>query len=122
MDSLPKLGQYLFAIPMGAFGFMHFMLADMMAGMVPIPGGVIWVYLTGLALIAAAVAIVIGKQAGNAALGLALFLVLTATTVHLRALVGGDQAAMSQFLKDIALAGGALMLFGVVRGRSDSAA
>lgn len=116
MNTLPKLGQLLYAIPMGIFGVMHFMMADMMAGMVPIPGGVFWVYLTGAALLLAAGAIITGKQAANAALGLAVFLLLTALMVHLPALMGGDQAAMGQFLKDIALAGGALVLFGAVRG------
>ena len=115
MDALPKLGQYLFAIPMAVFGVMHFMMADMMAGMVPIPGGVLWVYVTGVALLAAAAAIVTGKQAANAVLGLAVFLLLTALTVHLPTVLGGDQAAMSQILKDVALAGGALILYGTVR-------
>ena len=67
MDALPKLGTYLFALPMAVFGIMHFMAGEAMAGMVPIPGGVIWVYLTGAALIAAAVAIIIGKKAVLAA-------------------------------------------------------
>lgn len=113
MDALPKVGRFLFAIPMAVFGVMHFMNAQMMAGIVPIPGGVVWVYVTGVALLAAAVAIMIGKQAVLATRLLALFLLLTATTVHLPALLGGDQTAMSQVLKDIALAGGALVLSGV---------
>ncbi len=47
----------LYAIPMALFGILHFMNASDMAGMVPsfIPGGVFWVYLTGLGLILAAV-------------------------------------------------------------------
>lgn len=113
MDALPKIGRFLFAIPMAVFGVMHFMNAQMMAGMVPVPGGVVWVYVTGVALLAAAAAIMIGTQAVLATRLLALFLLLTATTVHLPALLGGDQAAMSQVLKDLALAGGALVLSGV---------
>jgi len=114
MDALPKLGTYLFALPMAVFGIMHFMAGEAMAGMVPIPGGVIWVYLTGAALLAAAVAIIIGKKAVLAAQLLALFLLLTALTVHLPSLMGGDQNAMGQVLKDFALAGGALVLSGVL--------
>lgn len=113
MDALPKVGRFLFAIPMAVFGIMHFMNAQMMAGMVPIPGGVIWVYLTGLALIAAAVSIMTGKQAVLATQLLALFLLLTAFTVHLPVVLGGDQTAMSNVLKDVALSGGALILSGV---------
>lgn len=120
MNALPRLGQLLFAVPMGVFGVMHFMMADMMAGMVPIPGGVLWVYLTGVALLLAAGAIITGRQAANAALGLAAFLLLTALMVHLPALMGGDQASMGQLLKDVALAGGALILFGAVRAPDHS--
>ncbi|WP_405282840.1 DoxX family protein [Gaopeijia maritima] len=116
MSALPRLGQLLYAVPMAIFGLMHLMMGEMMAGAVPIPGGVLWVYLTGVALLLAAGAIITGKQAANAALGLAVFLLLTALMVHLPALMGGDQAAMGQVLKDIALAGGALILFGAVRG------
>lgn len=114
MAALPNLGKVLFALPMAVFGILHFMMGDAMAGMVPIPGGVIWVYVTGAALIAAAVAIITGKHAVLAAQLLALFLLLTALTVHLPALMGGDTNAMSQVLKDVALAGGALVLSGVL--------
>ena len=55
IGSLTKIGRFLLAIPMAVFGVLHFMAADNMAPMVPIPGGVIWVYVTGVALIAAAV-------------------------------------------------------------------
>ena len=51
----------IYAIPFAIFGLMHFMKGGDMAGMVPsfIPGGIFWVYLVGVALIAAAVAIII---------------------------------------------------------------
>jgi len=113
MDALPKVGRFLFAIPMAVFGVMHFMNGQMMVGMVPIPGGILWVYLTGVALIAAAVAIMIGQQAVLATRLLAVFLLLTAFTVHLPTVLGGDQTAMGSVLKDVALAGGALILSGV---------
>lgn len=113
MHALPIVGRYLFAIPMAIFGSFHFLQGAAMAGMVPIPGGVFWVYLTGAALIAAAVAIMTGKMAVLACRLLAVFLLLTAVTVHLPALMGGDQNAMIQVLKDLALAGGALVLSGV---------
>ena len=118
MDALPKLGKFLFALPMAVFGLMHFMMGEAMAGMVPIPGGVLWVYLTGVALLAAAAAIITGKQAVLASQLLALFLLITAFTVHLPAVMGGDQAAMGQVLKDVALAGGALIFSGAAGGAS----
>ena len=113
MDALPKVGRFLFALPMAAFGVMHFMNGQAMVGMVPVPGGIIWVYLTGAALLAAALAIMIGQQAVLATRLLALFLLLTAFTVHLPVVLGGDQMAMGQVLKDVALAGGSLILSGV---------
>lgn len=113
MSALPTVGRYVYAIPMLVFGVMHFMRADGMAGMVPIPGGVIWVYITGIGLLAASVAIMTGKYAVLATRLLALFLFLTAFTVHLPDFMGGNQAAMSQVLKDTALAGAALVLSGV---------
>ncbi|MCH1571606.1 MAG: hypothetical protein L7S64_09700 [Longimicrobiales bacterium] len=114
MDTLPKIGRFLFAIPMAGFGVLHFLMGDAMAGMVPIPGGVIWVYLTGVALLAAATSIIVGKHAVLATQLLGLMLLIFAVSVHLMAVLGGDQAAMSMVLKDTALAGGAFILSGVL--------
>lgn len=83
-----------------------------MAGMVPIPGGVIWVYLTGVALIAAAVAILIDKKAKLASFLLAVLLLVFVLTIHLKGAMGGDQMAMASLLKDLAIAGGALVFAG----------
>lgn len=118
MDALPTVGKFLYAIPMAVFGILHFMMAGAMAGMVPsfIPGGIAWVYITGVALIAAALAIMIDKHAVLAARLLGLMLLSFALTIHLVAVMGGDQAAMSMVLKDTALAGGAFVLSGVLGG------
>lgn len=113
MNSLIGLGKYLFAIPMAIFGAMHFMGADAMAGMVPIPGGVIWVYVSGAALIMAAVAIFLGKMDKLACLGLAVLLLLFVILIHMPNAMSADaatkQRGMISAMKDIALAGGALM-------------
>ena len=109
MKAITGLGKYLFAIPMLVFGLFHFMSASDMAGMVPIPGGVFWIYLTGVALVAAAVSMVIGKMDKLAAVLLGLMLLIFALSIHLPAVAGGDQSAMPMLLKDVALAGGALM-------------
>lgn len=113
MDMLPKVGRYLFAIPFAVFGVFHFMNTQAMVGMVPVPGGAFWVYLSGLALIAASVAMLTGKFAVLATRLLALFLLSTALTVWLPVVLGGDQNAVSNVLKDLALAGAALALSGV---------
>jgi uncharacterized membrane protein YphA (DoxX/SURF4 family) len=90
--------------------------------MVPsfIPGGLFWVYLTGVAHLAASISFLIDKKAHLAGLLLALMLVIFALTIHLPAAMGGeDPAAMTNFLKDIALAGGALILADKYSSESD---
>ena len=66
------------------------------------------------ALLAAAVSILSGKHAVLATRLLGLMLLIFAVSIHLVALVGGDQAAMSNLLKDTSLAGGAFILSGVL--------
>ena len=104
------VARLLFAIPFGVFGIIHFISGSEMAGMVPFPGGVFWVYLVGIALLAAAVSVISGKQTHLALLLLALLLAVFVLTVHIPAIIGGDQMAMGSLLKDLSLAGGALIL------------
>jgi len=112
MKNLKSIGRYLFAVPFGIFGLMHFMSANDMAGMVPgwLPGGVFWVYLTGLALVAAAVSFAIQKHTHLAGLLTAALMLVFVFTVHLPGVVGGNMMAMGGLLKDLGLAGGALLL------------
>jgi uncharacterized membrane protein YphA (DoxX/SURF4 family) len=107
MSAILNLGKYLFAIPFLVFGIFHFMNAEAMAPMAF--GSTILVYITGLALVLAAVSVFIGKMDKLAMVLLGVFLILTALIVHLGALNAGDQNAMSQILKDVALAGAAWM-------------
>jgi uncharacterized membrane protein len=99
---------------MAIFGLFHFISGPAMAGMVPatIPGGVLWVYLTGIALIAAAVAILTDKMAKLASVLLAALLLVFVLVIHLKGAMAGDQAAIASLLKDIAIAGGALVFAG----------
>ena len=92
---------------------MHLMNADAMAGMAPF-GGSIMVYITGLALIAAAVSIIIGKMDKLATALLGLMLLLFVLLIHAKGLAnaadaGASAMAMSSLLKDLALAGAAWM-------------
>ena len=107
MNALLGIGKYLYAIPFAIFGIFHFMNAGGMAGMAF--GSTFLVYLTGIALIAAAVSIVIGRLDKLAAVLLALFLLLTAFIVHFPGALEGNQASTSSFLKDIMLGGAAMM-------------
>lgn len=108
-----KIGRYLYALPFGVFGILHFVNAGQMAGMVPIPGGVFWVYLTGLAMLAACVSLVIEKKARLAAILLGVMLIIFVLSIHLPAVIGGEmQSSMPNLLKDLALAGGAWFVAG----------
>ena len=115
MNMLISTGKIMFALGFAAFGILHLMNAEMMAGIVPpfIPGGVIWVYITGLAFLAAAIAIVTGKQMKLAGILLALELAIFVLTIHLPLILSGDMMAMGSLLKDSMLAGAALIIAGL---------
>jgi putative oxidoreductase len=110
--NISKIGKYIYAIPMVIFGLFHFLNANAMAGMVPIPGGVFWIYLTGLALILAGVSIIIQKLDDWSSFFLAVLLLVFVLTINLPGVLrGGEMAQMfiTNLLKDLALAGGALI-------------
>ena len=115
------VGRILFVIPFLAFGVNHLMNASMMAPLVPIPGGVIWVYITGICMIAAAIAALTGIQGRNAMLLLALLLIIYAFSIQFPAMMGSDpmmkMGGTVSFYKDLGLAGGALILAGVFARR-----
>ncbi len=109
MKSLGFIGKLMYAGPLAMFGIFHFMGAESMTGMVPgfLPVPIVFVYLTGIALILAAVAIVLDKKAKLATQLLGLMLALFAVLIHLNGFVNQDPVGSSMFLKDIALAGAA---------------
>lgn len=111
-QKLVKIGSILFALPFGIFGILHFINAGAMAGLVPgfIPGGIFWVYATGLFLVAAFISIVTGKHTYLASLLLAALLGMFILTIHIPGLIGGNQMAMPGLLKDMGLLGGALLV------------
>ncbi len=114
MNAITGLGKYLFALPFAIFGVMHFLNGNAMAGMVPFPGGVIWVYLAGLAMILAAVAIFLGKRDGLATLLLGFLLIIYVLTIHLPGILNAADemskaGAMGGLLKDTALAGASFL-------------
>lgn len=105
-----RVAVILFALVFAVFGINHFMFAEMMAGIVPIPGGVIWVYVTGACFLLAAIAFIVNKQARLAGYLLALLLLIIVLTIHLPAFMKGDQMAMSSLLKDVGLMAGAIIV------------
>lgn len=115
MNALTLVGRIFFAIPFLGFGVGHLMNAGMMAGMVPIPGGIIWIYVTGAAMILAGVAALTKIQGKLAMMLLALLLIIYIVTIHIPLMLKPETQMMGMqgFYKDLGLAGGALILAGV---------
>ena len=112
MNNFLSIGRWLFAIPFAIFGIFHFVAADAMAeSIVPdyLPAKTVFVYITGAGLIAASIAMLIGKKDRLATILLACFLLLSALMVHAPGAMSGMQISVTMLMKDIALAGGALM-------------
>lgn len=110
MGTITGLGRYLFALPLLAFGAFHLMGANQMAEQMQPPLGAIGVYVSGIAMILAAVSVFIGKYDKLAMVLTALLMIIYVVAIHVPGL-SGPMAQMSQvsILKDIMLAGGALM-------------
>ena len=111
------IARILFAIPFVVFGLLHFLFAGAMASIVPVwlPGGIIWVFITGLCLLAAGISIIIEQHAALACKLLAVLLFIFVATVHLPGLLeaGSMNASLAAMLKDIGLIGGALTYAGI---------
>jgi putative oxidoreductase len=104
-----KVAEIIFALIIGYFGVMHFKNAGMMKGYVPayMPGGgEIWVYVTGAALILAAIAIIIGIQKTSACYLLAALMLVFVVTLHIK----NFSTDPSGTLKDAAIAMAAILI------------
>lgn len=103
----------LFALPFLVFGASHFIRGEEMAAMVPdwLPAPTVWVYLVGVALIAAGVALVVNRAAEVAGVLLAVMLGTFIGTIHIPALIENpdNQTATIALLKDFGLMAGALL-------------
>jgi len=117
--TISRIGTIFYALVIGFFGINHFVDGTGMQKMVPsfLPGGVIWVYLTGTALLAAAISFLINKQTRLAGLLLATFLLVIVLTVHLPAVLSASDHNYRRFplvnlIKDTGLAAGALVIAG----------
>lgn len=109
MNAILGLGKWLYAAPFLVFGLFHFMGAKGMAEMMSPPGGEIMVYITGAALVAAAVSMFIGKMDKLAATLLGVMLLLFVLILHLPGAMEGNQLSTTMVLKDLSMAGAAWM-------------
>jgi len=84
MDSFLKSGRFLLALPMLIFPILHFIYPSFVASIIPpwIPWHFFWTYFTALTILAAGIAIVIGKYEYVAALLLGTEIFLFVALIH----------------------------------------
>ncbi|MEQ9105043.1 MAG: DoxX family protein [Rhodothermales bacterium] len=109
---IPLIGRILFSMIFIMVGFMHFMDVEGMSMMVPsfLPAPAFFVYLTGLMLVAGGFSVLLGYKAKIGGLILAAFLMSTSLLVFLPQVGGDDPTPMMMMLKDMSMAGGALLI------------
>jgi putative oxidoreductase len=133
MKYLTTIGRILFALPFGIMGLNHFIMKSYYLGMVSsfIPGGGYTIIITGLALIAACISIIAKKYIQISCLLLALLLLIFILTIHVPGLfdttlltIGNMHPAVStlafiELMKDMSLMGGALMIAGIYKEKTN---
>lgn len=111
-----RVAEIIFALVFMLFGINHLIAAQAMAGGVPhmFPGGVVWVYASGVGFILAGIAIVTNLLKTLACYLLAFVLLVFVFTIHVPAYLAAEGAAKAgprvSILKDIAIAMGALII------------
>ena len=82
--TLAKIGRCVFAFALIVFGIQHFMYAQFIATLITswIPGKLFWTYITGVGMIAAALAIITGTYTRFACLMLAAMFFLWVLVLH----------------------------------------
>lgn len=113
MKKLAVLGRILFALPFAIMGLNHFLMTDVLVGMMTsfIPGGGFTILVTGAMLIIASLCIMLNKYARIASYWIAGMLFLFIVTIHIPHLFTYNrQIAMIDLVKDVGLMGGAIIL------------
>lgn len=111
---LSCVARCLFAVPMFIFGVFHLLSGPAMTGVLAgWPFALFLVYVSGAGLLLGALAIIINRYARIAAFLLAAEIAIFILAIHLPAILAGGegmQMAIGAMLKDVALAGGALVI------------
>ena len=110
--SIARAGRLAFGLCLPVFGASHFVYAQLTAGLVPAwlpPGRLFWTYATGLAQIAAGLALLSGVQARLAAALLTVMYALFALLVHAPLILAAPAVPDNwlEFSETLALAGAA---------------
>jgi len=120
MNAIVLIGRILFGGFFLMSGINHFTKLEAMTGYAKykkLPAAKLGVLLSGLMLVIGGLYIVLGYYADLGALLIAIFLVLAAVIFHnfwSESEATAKQTEMMAFMKDIALAGGALIVFAMV--------
>lgn len=117
MDVVVLIGRILFVVLFLASGAGHLMQSEMMGGYAQskgVPAARAAVVVSGVLIVVGAVMVLLGLWADLGAVLLVVFLIPTAVLMHGPWTVEDPQQKQmeqTQFLKDLSLAGAALMLF-----------
>jgi uncharacterized membrane protein len=120
------LGRFLFAIPIAGFGVMHFLYPAFAPGIPPmyttisflIPGHMFWAGFTGAAFLVAAVSIVTKKETRLAATLLGIIILGFTLLTWVPRFPAHPSDMWGNWLKDLGIAGGALVLAGAMPKRN----
>jgi uncharacterized membrane protein len=111
LEKIMPFGRLFLAVPMAVFGTEHLTDTADIATIVPrwLPAHTFWVYLVGVALIAAALSLIIKIQSRLAATLLGIMLCSFVALIHIPNIIAhpGDRFFWAVGLRDIAFSGGA---------------
>ena|SRR5688572_9149310 len=112
MNSVTVIGRYLFAIPFVIFGFIYLIKAETLTQVIEQTGSIVWVYVAGLIMLFAGVAILIRKKDAVASFLLGLLFLVFALLFDMQVAITqnfADPLSTSQLLKDLIIAGAAFV-------------
>jgi uncharacterized membrane protein len=114
MFNLLSTGRIFFAVALIGLGIEHFVFGDFIIGRAPKSGNLVWAYLSGAAVIAAGIMVLVGKKARAAAIFVGALIFVWAFLRHIP-VVAADSvfgAAWTPAGKALTLFGGALAVAG----------
>ena len=110
-----SLGKFLFGIPMVVFGVQHFMYATFIATLIPtwLPGNYFLAYITGLALVAAGVSIIVEWMDRWSSLCLGSMIMLFIAILHIPAVMANprDEYQWTSLFQALAIGTSAFVLY-----------
>jgi uncharacterized membrane protein len=111
MNSFLSFGRWLFVIPFTLFGLLHFGPLAFSLPYVPVwlPFPAFWVYFVGVCFLLFVLSAFLKKYDKLAAVLLAVCLLLFVFLVHIPTAMSGDFKAIIGSIRDICMAGAALM-------------